>query len=1067
MGNSVARADDFECLDWNKNVPHITVTGSSGGFVTVWDVKTKKESLTLNNMGRKAVSAVAWDPKKHTRLVTAIPLDTDPVILVWDLRNANTPERVRSLSNEPQDVKLSLAATASFDGKISVHPLQSTQVDTHESSGVRAQSVDDVDFFNTPQPESRTSSFSLPRPPKWLQKPCGATFGFGGKVVSFNAGSSESHPGSKVRILTFTVDDGIGESTVTFEKAVQDKDLVGICKRQIFHELDDSAKADWKIIETLTSQNPRKELIKHLGFSAEEDEAADGIAMLTVNGDQSDGASSDAAKAVLTARHNRLSAFFESSTEGDNFLSDLAATKGAKINNPFQIYSGSESEPDRRITRALLLGEFDRALDICLQEDRLSDAFMVAVCGGQSCIEKAQKAYFNRKTGGPNYLRLLASVVGKNLWDIVYNADLANWGEVMATLCTYAPPEEFPDLCETLGDRLDEQARNSENSGTLRHDASFCYLAGSKLEKLVGIWISDLNERERTETQIGSTDSFFGIHARLLQRFIEKVTVFREAANFQDQDLQATSNWKLGLLYDKYAEYADLLASFGQLQIAERYLGLLPKQYPAAEAAKERIRQATRGPARQMTAAKQPPTTGRPANRNPATITSRDDQPGRARPLQTPYNPYTPAPEMPTQSHPQPIQAPYKPPGYNNNYQIEPNQTNRHVPGPSRAHDRNRNLGPPPRTINASPSIPPPSQASNMGNWNDMPENFFKPATSRRGTPGMPPPGPNLSYGYPTSAPPGMQPPGGQQKLNAPLPPPPKGPPRTSSPTTTAPLAQPYDRPSSATSAYSPQIPLNQTTATQVSPMMPRGSSPYNPPPLGVPPSSRYAPVVNSPREAHPPSASNRTAALPPNPYAPQPHLPNTVSRAPGERIDNSNMPSSNEPPPRSSRPSPAATGVGGSEGIQFQQERQMSPAPPSKHPAGDRSHIPVHSRPILELLSADMQRVKARAPANFHKQVIDTEKRLNILFDHLNNRDLLRDDTVSRMVELSHALQARDYEQAQGIHLDLLTNKTDQCGQWMVGTFTLRYAQRVTADSLASLQVGVKRLIAMSRSTP
>lgn len=64
MGNSVARADDFECLDWNKNVPHIMVTGSSGGFVTVWDVKTKKESLTLNNLGRKAVSAVAWDPDK-------------------------------------------------------------------------------------------------------------------------------------------------------------------------------------------------------------------------------------------------------------------------------------------------------------------------------------------------------------------------------------------------------------------------------------------------------------------------------------------------------------------------------------------------------------------------------------------------------------------------------------------------------------------------------------------------------------------------------------------------------------------------------------------------------------------------------------------------------------------------------------------------------------------------------------------------------------------------------------------------------------------------------------------
>lgn len=64
LGGTAARADDIECLDWNKKVAHILVTGSNAGFVTVWDVKTKKESLTLNNMGRKAVSAVAWDPEK-------------------------------------------------------------------------------------------------------------------------------------------------------------------------------------------------------------------------------------------------------------------------------------------------------------------------------------------------------------------------------------------------------------------------------------------------------------------------------------------------------------------------------------------------------------------------------------------------------------------------------------------------------------------------------------------------------------------------------------------------------------------------------------------------------------------------------------------------------------------------------------------------------------------------------------------------------------------------------------------------------------------------------------------
>ena len=79
------------------------------------------------------------------------------------------------------------------------------------------------------------------------------------------------------------------------------------------------------------------------------------------------------------------------------------------------------------------------------------------------------------------------------------------------------------------------------------------------------------------------------------------------------------------------------------------------------------------------------------------------------------------------------------------------------------------------------------------------------------------------------------------------------------------------------------------------------------------------------------------------------------------------------------------------------------------------------------------MQRVKSRAPASFKAQVTDTEKRLNILFDHLNNEDLLKLDTVSSMTELAEALQARNYEQAQAIQMDIMLNKMDECGNWMV----------------------------------
>lgn len=83
------------------------------------------------------------------------------------------------------------------------------------------------------------------------------------------------------------------------------------------------------------------------------------------------------------------------------------------------------------------------------------------------------------------------------------------------------------------------------------------------------------------------------------------------------------------------------------------------------------------------------------------------------------------------------------------------------------------------------------------------------------------------------------------------------------------------------------------------------------------------------------------------------------------------------------------------------------------------------------------MQRVKARAPPNFKAQVNDTDRRLNFLFDHLNNEDLLKPSTIDSMVELAQALQAKNYDAAHAIHVDLMSNRTDECGNWMVSSLS------------------------------
>ena len=87
---------------------------------------------------------------------------------------------------------------------------------------------------------------------------------------------------------------------------------------------------------------------------------------------------------------------------------------------------------------------------------------------------------------------------------------------------------------------------------------------------------------------------------------------------------------------------------------------------------------------------------------------------------------------------------------------------------------------------------------------------------------------------------------------------------------------------------------------------------------------------------------------------------------------------------------------------------------------------------PLYQTLDAEMQRIKAKAPAQFRPQVLDTEKRLSILFDHLNNEDLLNAVAVEELSGLAEAIRGRRFEQAQALFQDIMTGKTDGGEQWM-----------------------------------
>lgn len=1094
LGNAAARSDDIECVAWNRKVSHILATGGSGGFVTVWDLKTKKASLTLNN-NRKRVSAIAWDPQNSTKLLTATPDDSAPVILLWDLRNSNAPERtlqgheqgVLSLSWCEQDSDLlissgkdnrtviwnpqtgerygefpevtnwtfltrfnphnpSLSATASFDGKIAIQTLQNTNASTTQTAA--QNNLDGEDFFTSAQTQPQGSSFSLPKAPAWMQRPIGASFGFGGKVVVFRKNSVASgHPrSSKISISQFSVDSDVSAQAEKFETAVQSGDLKQICQSHLEQAKTDDEKADWLVMDTLVAEDPRQQVISHLGFSKDDQVTNGDEEKETLEGEEAEAPKENGVK---KASHKRMTSIFDGA-DGDDFLSGLAANKGAKTEDPFHLLSEGNTALEDQVTKALMLGNFAKAADTCLKEDRIADAFIIANCGGKELVDKVQAAYLSNRKGSPSYLRLLSSVIAGNLWDVVYNADLANWKETMATLCTFAQPNEFPDLCEALGDRILE-------SGS-RKDASFCYLVGSKLEKVVSIWIEELSETEQAEMKEPSEDSTFSVHARSLQQFIEKVTIFRNVTKFQDSETGLSSDWKLSALYDKYVEYADIVAAHGLLSVAQKYLDLLPPSYSAAQVARDRVRLATQRSTAQA-AARQPATASRTASRAQPSRT----QPSRAQPVgyQPPQpavpaaaNPY--APPAPVQSPsanpyapPAPVQTPsanpyappstipaanpYAPPG-------SAPAANPYAPSPSATFGQPQQaygafgqapIAPPPMAgppRSGTPgSNPPLLRAKDVGDWNDVP--MVTKAPPRRSTPrtapvtapfpgqqgsGVPPP-PQSPYGAPPRATP------------TPPPPPPKagqaGPPRVTSPLAGPPQARP---PPTASNAYAPPPGA-----------APRTASPYGAPPAGPAPSSRYAPAPAAQQFSQPPAASMpppAAASRPPpaNPYAAPPAGPGQFAPSPYAPAATPTGQPPVAPPPSSFGPPPTAQ-TAATPPPPRSAPSPAAPPPKARHPAGDRSHIPASAQNMVDALSRDMQRVASKAPQNFAPQVKDTQKRLNLLFDHLNNEELVKPDTIAQLSQLANALESKDYGEAHQIQVNIHENKTEECGNWMV----------------------------------
>ncbi|KAM9143600.1 protein transport protein Sec31A isoform 2-T2 [Pangshura tecta] len=601
--------EDISCIAWNRQVQHILASASPSGRATVWDLRKNEPIIKVSDhSNRMHCSDLAWHPDVATQMVLASEDDRLPVIQMWDLRFASSPLRVlenhsrgiltiawsmadselllscgkdaKILCSNPNtgevlyelptntqwcfDVQWcprnpAILSAASFDGRISIYSIMGGSTD-----GLRQKQVDklsssfgNLDPFGTGQPlpplqlpqQTTPQSTVLPlkKPPKWVRRPVGASFSFGGKLVTFeNIKSHQQGPEQQqqhqVYVSQVVTEKEFLNRSDQLQEAVQSEGFINYCQKKIEAAQTDFEKNVWSFLKVNFEEDSRGKYLELLGYR--KDDLGQKITSALNKENLVDGKLEEALKESDQS--------VQSDGEDSQSTEELFLGEGTKEETE-DLISGKETfnisvngDVDGLITQALLTGNFESAVDLCLHDNRMADAIILAIAGGQELLSRTQKKYFAKMQS--KITRLITAVVTKNWKEIVQSCDLQNWREALAAVLTYARPDEFAALCDLLGARLENEGDN-----LLQTQACLCYICAGNVEKLVACW---------TNAQDGNSPLS-------LQDLIEKVVILRKAVQFtRSVDTDAVG----ALLAEKMSQYANLLAAQGSIATALAFL---------------------------------------------------------------------------------------------------------------------------------------------------------------------------------------------------------------------------------------------------------------------------------------------------------------------------------------------------------------------------------------------------------------------------------------------------------------------------------------------------------------
>jgi protein transport protein SEC31 len=202
------------------------------------------------------------------------------------------------------------------------------------------------------------------RPPKWMRPSSSVSCGFGGAVVS--CGAKDRY----VRMKTFVEEPELEILSRDFESIIESTNVVEYCHERATKASDNGEAQLWSFMQVMFDANARQQLLGMLGFDPEtiadkaysysEDNVAAGVKKLSV--------------------HDKNATCMSVGTE-------------------------------EMVKRALVVGNFEAAVECCFQTENLADALVLASCGGAELWKKTQERYFQSQTAKRSFLPVVSAVI--------------------------------------------------------------------------------------------------------------------------------------------------------------------------------------------------------------------------------------------------------------------------------------------------------------------------------------------------------------------------------------------------------------------------------------------------------------------------------------------------------------------------------------------------------------------------------------------------------------------------------------------------------------------------------